>query len=919
MDESLKKRRSFWDSEENSSHHEVDVKNAWVGKGQYPSHDGRRFKEQNSSKADSSSNRYSSWNDSPQNSQLQPNKRISKDAERLSETEEHKRGKFYREYSSPTFDGPRQQRNSKFSEHGLKQSRRIPGRGRSRSRSWSREKRWRSRSRSRSRDKGHFRGRPRSHGSPPNQKCDSYEWDDRQIGSRMSSKVCREFSSGRCRRGGECRFFHPDNFKVKDKYSLEHNLAERWSGGHESAEVSRYANSETIEVRCRGKVPDLYNIESEHPRNNSVITCKDFGRGKCRWGASCRFSHSGSSSHIYDSSIRNTSPDYNWKHEPSKTSRRLCKYFVAGKCYSENCNFSHDGAIQTDVGISSSNNVGGHRLDNKKHNWDDLRWDDAEMDSSFNTAPIGESVAISNHSDAVHTDRVGHIGDHGLVNSNELWNKSVWDDDTARTSNLEKTNERLDTAARENSDITVPFGQTNSRWAHNSENERAMWKNTTSCEERDVYPKVESTLKSSSNDHYSNAISQASLLPSLGGCLVHGERQEKMKDASQGAFPCNVVHPYIMSNHPLESYPFRDTGKTNKSDVLNDVNIDSQTTYPVLLPEQRFNEVSERSNLGSEYSSCLDGAAQGDSKLHAIPSNGHSIIPKDSTCYQNKEAATRSEVLDLSLSGATFSVPTTEMHGSPAPLTEKFEYEPGKSQQHEVASPSVICSDSNPGLLPTFNAVYSRVDPVINDSDMCQAHGDESQWGMPDNFVIPVNASNLSQHGIKDSLKQMNQSSSLNSEAGHIKQYNASNVECTGDQCLKQQESGAKSELNENKRLQANDCGDEQQNNNPYSVGVTGKCEEVNGKKDDKVTRLFKIALIELVKEILKPKWKEGRMSREVHKTIVKKVVDKVMGSIQGDHFPKSQDKIEHYLSCSKAKINKLAQAYVERSLKENS
>ncbi|KAG9140489.1 hypothetical protein Leryth_016203, partial [Lithospermum erythrorhizon] len=92
-----------------------------------------------------------------------------------------------------------------------------------------------------------------------------------------------------------------------------------------------------------------------------------------------------------------------------------------------------------------------------------------------------------------------------------------------------------------------------------------------------------------------------------------------------------------------------------------------------------------------------------------------------------------------------------------------------------------------------------------------------------------------------------------------------------------------------------------------------------NNNKDEKVMRLFKNALVEFVKDILKPKWKEGKMSREVHKTVVKKVVDKVTVTIQAEHVPKTQEQVELYLSSNRPKISKLVQAYVERSLKAGS
>lgn len=92
----------------------------------------------------------------------------------------------------------------------------------------------------------------------------------------------------------------------------------------------------------------------------------------------------------------------------------------------------------------------------------------------------------------------------------------------------------------------------------------------------------------------------------------------------------------------------------------------------------------------------------------------------------------------------------------------------------------------------------------------------------------------------------------------------------------------------------------------------SGKVEE----GDEKAMRQFKIVLVEFVKEILKPTWKEGKMSREVYKTIVKKVVEKVSSSIQGVQIPRTQEKIDQYLAFSKSKITKLVEAYVGRHLK---
>jgi hypothetical protein len=84
--------------------------------------------------------------------------------------------------------------------------------------------------------------------------------------------------------------------------------------------------------------------------------------------------------------------------------------------------------------------------------------------------------------------------------------------------------------------------------------------------------------------------------------------------------------------------------------------------------------------------------------------------------------------------------------------------------------------------------------------------------------------------------------------------------------------------------------------------------------KDSKPLKMFKVALADFVKEALKPTWKEGQMSREVHKTIVKKVVDKVTSTVE--NTPPTKEKIEIYMSYSKEKLNKLVQAYVGKYAK---
>lgn len=84
-------------------------------------------------------------------------------------------------------------------------------------------------------------------------------------------------------------------------------------------------------------------------------------------------------------------------------------------------------------------------------------------------------------------------------------------------------------------------------------------------------------------------------------------------------------------------------------------------------------------------------------------------------------------------------------------------------------------------------------------------------------------------------------------------------------------------------------------------------------KKDSRSTRLFKIAIANFVKEILKPSWRQGNMSKEAFKTIVKKTVDKVSGAMKKHQIPKSEAKINHYIDSSQRKLTKLVMGYVDK------
>ncbi|KAK4340591.1 hypothetical protein RND71_039092 [Anisodus tanguticus] len=83
--------------------------------------------------------------------------------------------------------------------------------------------------------------------------------------------------------------------------------------------------------------------------------------------------------------------------------------------------------------------------------------------------------------------------------------------------------------------------------------------------------------------------------------------------------------------------------------------------------------------------------------------------------------------------------------------------------------------------------------------------------------------------------------------------------------------------------------------------------------KESRVLKHFHAGLVEFVKELLKPTWSEGLMSKDAYKMIVKKTVDKVINSLHPNQIPGTAETIREYLDICQPKLAKLIEAYVEK------
>ncbi|KAL9249216.1 Zinc finger CCCH domain-containing protein [Drosera capensis] len=86
--------------------------------------------------------------------------------------------------------------------------------------------------------------------------------------------------------------------------------------------------------------------------------------------------------------------------------------------------------------------------------------------------------------------------------------------------------------------------------------------------------------------------------------------------------------------------------------------------------------------------------------------------------------------------------------------------------------------------------------------------------------------------------------------------------------------------------------------------------------KDSRGMKLFQAELANFVKEVLKPSWRQGNMSKEAFKTIVKKTVEKVTGAMKNHRVPQSKENISRYIDSSHRKLTRLVEGYVSKYAK---
>lgn len=95
-----------------------------------------------------------------------------------------------------------------------------------------------------------------------------------------------------------------------------------------------------------------------------------------------------------------------------------------------------------------------------------------------------------------------------------------------------------------------------------------------------------------------------------------------------------------------------------------------------------------------------------------------------------------------------------------------------------------------------------------------------------------------------------------------------------------------------------------------------GQIDGYKQKKETKAQKVFRVSLVDFVKELVRPYWLEGQVSKDMHNVIVKKAVEKVLSTLQPHQIPSTPQFVDQYLLTSLPKLKKLVEGYVSKYVK---
>lgn len=713
------------------------------------------------------------------------------------------------------------------------------------------------------------------------------------------------------------------------------NLKESWS---HKPDHSRYGDDRN----SRNQYDDNYRHQDERrqPNRTSKIPCKYFSAGNCTRG-DCKFSHDVPDSRHSDRRSRdNTGAHKNmtWHEEQPRGDTKTSDWSEKNK--------SWDGPSWDDV-ESGRDNVRGPTSDDKK-TWDGPSWDDVSNPNLDNKNRSWDDDDVSapgfSNKSGNGTSR-GTGGSYGTKSGNNLdektmsWNGRLWDDgekssvrdETLTDNKMRKWDELgFNEKGCEKNDDFLPQQHNTVNDSHLNISEEPNQQILTSGKDSSEIGVMENEIKKSPKKNQELAENTE-------------QKQENIDNPEK-------VQEGTLGNDEKSMGQFRDRDRNRSPNRSRSRDWESRS--PFHDDRHKSNEYVKNNQDGRRRTSKIQcrffsagKCKRDDCKFsHDVPDydrKSHDNSRAHDMTWQDRHPHADSNASDLSEKNKSWNGPTWDgVESRGFDVNKRRKWESHDSSDDRKKSSRDDASKSNPNLDnknrswngPSWDEVDAsggshgaKSGNDINENTKWEKGSEKNDYFLPQQHNV-VNGNTNSEFTNQQIL------TTGKDEKGQVPQQNLTNAidylqslpNSAHNQATKPKEGKIGNDVMEKTPKKQEPIGNLKGNENRVAENVKRELEKVNTEKmeegnignDEKLMRPFRSALLEFVKEILKPKWKEGRMTREVYKTVVKKVVEKVTTSIQGTHIPTTEAKIEQYLARSKSKIMKLVEAYIDKLVK---